>query len=60
MAVLQFMQSRNLPAHRLGTVGGDELRVVAAGETLRWPVGEIHDDWFNAIANAVSGELTTS
>ncbi len=59
VAVLQFMQSRNLPAHRLGTVGGDELRIVAAGETLRWPIAEIHDDWFHAIAHAVSGELTT-
>jgi phosphoribosylformylglycinamidine synthase len=60
VAVLQFMQSRNLPAHRLGTVGGDELRIVVANETLRWPLAEIHDDWFNTIANAVSGELTTS
>ncbi len=60
VAVLQFMQSRNLPAHRLGSVGGGELRVVVAHETLRWPIDEIHDDWFNAIANAVSGELTTS
>jgi phosphoribosylformylglycinamidine synthase II len=60
VTVLQFMQSRNLPAHRLGTVGGDELRVVVANETLLWPLREIHDDWHDAIANAVSGELTTS
>ena len=56
VTVLQFMQSRNLPAHRLGTVGGDELRVVVANETLRWPMREIHDDWYDAIANAVRGE----
>jgi len=60
VTVLQFMQSRNLPAHRLGTVGGDELRVVVANETLLWPLREIHDDWYDAIANAVRGELTTS
>src|SRR6478672_2271732 len=60
VTVLQFMQSRNLPAHRLGTVGGDELRVVVANETLLWPLHEIHDDWYDAIANAVRGELTTS
>ncbi len=29
-------------------------------ETLRWPLREIHDDWYDAIANAVRGELTTS
>jgi len=60
VTVLQFMQSRNLPAHRLGTVGGDELRVVVANETLLWPLREIHDDWYDAIANAIRGELTTS
>jgi phosphoribosylformylglycinamidine synthase len=60
VTILQFMQSRNLPAHRLGTVGGDELRVVVANETLLWPLREIHDDWYDTIANAVRGELTTS
>jgi len=60
VTVLQFMQSRNLPAHRLGTVGGDELRVVVANETLLWPLHEIHGDWYDSIANAVRGELATS
>ena len=60
VTVLQLMQSRNLPAHRLGTVGGDELRVVVANETLLWPLCEIHDDWYDTIANAVRGELATS
>ena len=59
VTVLQFMQSRNLPVHRLGTVGGDELRVVVANETLLWPLREIHGDWYDTIANAVRGELTT-
>jgi phosphoribosylformylglycinamidine synthase II len=58
-AVLQFSQSRGVPAHRLGTIGGEHLKIAVAGETLRWPVPEIHDDWFNAIANAMSAELTT-
>ncbi len=56
--VLHFLQSRNLPAHRLGTVGGDALAVTVAGETLAWPLAQIHDDWFNAIANALCEELT--
>jgi phosphoribosylformylglycinamidine synthase II len=56
--VLHFFQNRNLPAHRLGTVGGDVLALMVAGETLAWPLAQIHDDWFNAIANALSGELT--
>ena len=53
VSVLEFMQNRNLPAHRLGTVGGDELRVVVANETLCWPLPEIYDDWFSAIGRLV-------
>ena len=56
-ALLQLAQSRGVPAHRLGTVGGAQLEIAVAGETLRWPVQEIHDDWFNAIADAVGAEL---
>ncbi len=59
-AVLELCQSRGLPAQRLGEIGGSELAIRAAGETLRWPVGEIHDDWRNAIARAVAGEMTTA
>jgi phosphoribosylformylglycinamidine synthase len=58
-AVLQSLQERRLPAHRLGSVGGDELRIAVAGETLRWPLREIHADWFGAIANALQQNLTT-
>ena len=58
--VLHFLQSRNLPAHRLGTVGGDALMLTVAGETLAWPLAQIHDDWFNAIANALCEELTAT
>ena len=59
-AVLQSAQLRGIPVHRLGTVGGDELRITLADETLRWPLREIHDDWYYAIANAVGEEPGTS
>ena len=59
-AVLQSAQLRGIPAHRLGTVGGDELRITLADEILRWPLREIHDDWYYAIANAVGEEPGTS
>jgi len=59
-AVLQSLQERRLPAHCLGSIGGDELRIVAAGKTLRWPLREIHADWFGAIANALHQNLTTT
>ncbi len=55
-AVLQFAQERNVPAFRLGTVGGDALEIAAAGENLRWPLAEIHADWHDAIAHALHAE----
>ncbi len=58
-AILQLLAERHLPAHRLGTVGGDELRLAASGETLRWRLREIHTDWFDAIADALRQDLTT-
>ncbi len=59
-AVLQLAQERGVPAHRLGRVGGDSLDIAAAGESLHWTVREIYNDWHDAIANAVRGELTTT
>jgi len=58
-AVLQLFVQRGLPAHRLGTVGSSELAITATGETLRWPIQEIHADWYNAVAAAVLGDLST-
>ncbi len=52
-AVMQMLKERGVPGHRLGTVGGDSLAIRAAGEALQWPLDEIHDDWFHAIARAV-------
>lgn len=59
-AVLQLLAQRHLPAHRLGIVGGSELKISAADETLCWPLREIHTDWFNAIADALHRDLTTT
>ncbi len=59
-AVLQLLAQRQLPAYRLGIVGGSELKISAAGETLHWPLREIHADWFNAIADALQRDLTTT
>lgn len=54
--VLLFAKERGVPAFQLGTVGGDTLEIAAVGETLRWPLPEIHGDWYDAIANALHVE----
>lgn len=42
-----------VPAARIGTVGGEQLEIQAAGRTLRWAVSELHDLWWNSIARAM-------
>ncbi len=51
--VMEMLGERGVPGHRLGTVGGDALAITAAGESLRWPIASLYDDWFNAIARVV-------
>ncbi|MDQ6624396.1 MAG: phosphoribosylformylglycinamidine synthase subunit PurL, partial [Verrucomicrobiota bacterium] len=49
----------SVPFAELGAVGGSELRIALANETYRWPIAELHDLWFNAIARAVAGDAAT-
>jgi len=43
-----------LPATRLGTVGGTRLQIKTAGGDLAWDLAELHDLWHNSIARAMS------
>ena len=51
--VIALLHNRDIPFQQLGKVGGDQLRIRIDEETFRWPVAEIHDDWWNAIRRAV-------
>jgi phosphoribosylformylglycinamidine synthase len=42
-----------LPARRIGTVGGDQLKITTAVGAYAWPVSELHDLWWNAIARVM-------
>ncbi|MEO7167554.1 MAG: phosphoribosylformylglycinamidine synthase subunit PurL, partial [Chthoniobacterales bacterium] len=59
-AVMELLKKHGVPAHRLGTVGGDELALAVGDEKLCWPLHEIHHDWFHAIARALDQEVTTA
>ena len=48
-----------VPHSVLGTVGGVELNIHAAGENYRWPIADLHDLWFHAIARAVESSAST-
>jgi len=51
--IQQQLESSGVPSSVLGTVGGEELSIHVAGEDHRWPIAELHDLWFNAIARAL-------
>jgi phosphoribosylformylglycinamidine synthase len=53
--VLSELESKNIPHAQIGSVIADDLRITA-GENLSWPVGELHDLWWNAIRRAVESD----
>jgi phosphoribosylformylglycinamidine synthase len=54
-AALALLQWRGIAAGRLGTVGGDALRITAASQELAWPVGELREAWAGSIPAAMAG-----
>jgi phosphoribosylformylglycinamidine synthase len=53
---MSILRERGVPFQDLGKVGADELRIQVNGETFRWPVADLYDDWWNAIQRAVEDE----
>ena len=43
-----------VPARRIGTVGGEELKLKTAGGETACKVADLHDRWWNAIGNAMT------
>ena len=57
-ATLAILSEHEVPFQQLGKVGGDELRIRIMEQTFHWPVGELYDDWWNAIRRAVEEDET--
>ena len=51
--VVERAKILGVPAARLGTVGGPDLAIKTASASFTWPVAELHDAWWNAIARAM-------
>ena len=58
-AVRQKLESAGVPWGILGTVGGSELSIRAGEKSHRWPIAELHDLWFHAIARAVETDSSS-
>jgi phosphoribosylformylglycinamidine synthase subunit PurL len=52
-AVQRELNDAGIPSFVLGSVGGADLRINLSGEDHQWPIADLHDLWFNAIARAV-------
>ena len=52
--VIERAKLLGVPAARLGTVGGDHLLIRTTAGELSWPLAELHDLWWNAIARAMA------
>ena len=53
---MSILRERGVPWQEPGKVGSDELRIQINGETVRWPVADVYDEWWNAIRRAVEDE----
>jgi phosphoribosylformylglycinamidine synthase len=54
-AILLLLEVRGIAARRIGTVGGNQLKINADGASLSWSIPELHTAWYDSIANAMKG-----
>ncbi len=52
-AVLKLAASLGVKASRIGRVGGSSLKIATAKGQWTWNLAELHDLWWNSIANAM-------
>jgi phosphoribosylformylglycinamidine synthase len=48
-ALLALCEWRALPARRIGTVGGADLKVMANGRDWTWPMANLYEQWYGSI-----------
>jgi phosphoribosylformylglycinamidine synthase subunit PurL len=53
---MSTLRNCGVPFQQLGKVGRDDLCIRVNDEAFRWPVADLHDDWFNTIRRAVEDE----
>jgi hypothetical protein len=54
--VLDLLKKSGVPAQRLGVTGGEFLSIAAGDEALRWPIGELFDDWYYSIERSITAD----
>ena len=58
--LLRNLEAAGVPATRVGSVESNrQLQIRTAKQTFDWPVDQLHDGWFNAIAGAVESKSSS-
>ena len=52
--VLDQLAAANLPAAKIGIVGGDMLTIDTGAANLQWDLAQLFDDWYGSIERAVT------
>ncbi len=53
---MSTLHETGIPFEQLGKVGAEELCIRVNDETLRWPITDLYNDWWNAIRRAVEDQ----
>jgi phosphoribosylformylglycinamidine synthase subunit PurL len=53
---ISILERAGVPFQRLGTVGGEELRIEVDNEKFSWPISNLYDDWWNSIRRLVESD----
>jgi phosphoribosylformylglycinamidine synthase len=52
--IVERAKLMGVPAARIGIVGGDKLSLKSPQGEFTWPVADLHDAWWNALARAMA------
>ena len=53
---ISILEKAVVPFHKLGKVGGDQLRIEVGDQKLAWPIADLYDDWWNSIRRLVESD----
>jgi len=53
---MSILDKAGVPFHKLGKVGGEQLRIEVDSEKFSWPIADLYDDWWNSIRRLVESD----
>ena len=53
---ISLLRESGVPFEQLGKVSGNDLSIRVNEKTFRWPIADLHEDWWNAIRRVVEAD----